>query len=67
MTKKRKDRFADREARKYDHPISSRELIMEHLEQRKVPITLEELAEDLSHTDEQGFEGLRRQNGRFSS
>jgi ribonuclease R len=60
MRKTPQDAFADREAKKYANPISSRELIMEHLTERKVPLTLEQLAEELGHTSDEQLEALRR-------
>lgn len=60
MKARKKDPYAAREQAKYGTPVSSRELILEHLEARGEPLVLEQLAHDLDHQDEAGFEGLRR-------
>ena len=54
------DPHAQREAKKYKHPIPSREFLLDHLEQLGQPVTVKELIKQLTleHEDEQ--EGLRR-------
>ncbi|RRJ82308.1 ribonuclease R [Aestuariirhabdus litorea] len=49
MSKKwsRKDPHAEREARNYDNPIPSRELILQHLEQRGAPANHAKLCKEL--------------------
>ncbi len=56
------DPHAQREAEKYENPIPSREFILQHLEQVKKPLTLDQLAKDLdvSDEDEERFEALSR-------
>ncbi len=54
------DPHASREARKYERPIKSREFILDHLEQRKTPLSLEQIAHDLELNDETDVEALRR-------
>ena len=56
----KKDPHAKREAQKYDHPIASRELILQHLTDRGAPMSLKELAEALTLVDERDQEALRR-------
>ncbi len=63
MKDRKKDPYADRERAKYDSPVSSRELIIEHLEERGEPMVLEQIAHDLDHQNEAEFEGLRRRLG----
>lgn len=62
MVKKysKEDPHAKREAKKYENPVPSRELIMQYLEEVVRPITFRHLltAFDLQHDDER--EGLRR-------
>jgi ribonuclease R len=54
MTKHDKDPYAEREARKYDNPIASREYILGLLEQTGIPMRLEEIAQALQiHGEEQ--------------
>ncbi|MYM64286.1 ribonuclease R family protein [Pseudomaricurvus sp. HS19] len=61
---KRKDTLrdpqADREARNYDNPIPSRELILQVLEKSPGPMTHEALCEVLDLHDEDSVEALRR-------
>lgn len=58
--KKKKDPFADREAKKYENPIPSREFILEYLAENGRPATYEEIQDHLNlHSDEQS-EALRR-------
>jgi ribonuclease R len=54
------DPYAQREAEKYERPIPSRELILEQIKDKAVPLCLEELAELLGVDDEQDIESLRR-------
>jgi ribonuclease R len=62
MVKKmnKKDNYAEREAQKYEHPIVSREYIIEHLEKCNQPISYRQLIEDFNLTSEQDQEALRR-------
>ncbi len=53
------DPHAAREAQKYDNPIPSRELILEHLETHGA-MNRERLARDLGLADEEQIEALRR-------
>lgn len=55
-----KDPFKEREAEKYDNPIPSREFILAHLDKREKPASREELAAELSISDEDQTEALRR-------
>ena len=48
-----KDPYLTREQQKYDHPLPSREWIIELLEQAGVPQKIPALAEQLSITDEE--------------
>jgi ribonuclease R len=54
------DPYASREAQKYERPIHSREFILAHLEERKTPLSLEQLAAELGLEDETDIEALRR-------
>ena len=53
MTRKKKtkpnlkDPYASREAEKYEHPIPSREFLLEHLEKQSSPVSSEDLANEL--------------------
>lgn len=58
--KEGRDPYADREAKKYDNPIQSREFILDHLRQRGAPATHETLCEELGQTSDEGIEALRR-------
>ncbi len=60
-SKKWKDPFAEREAKKYIKPIASRELILNYLKVRGKPAKFEDIAEDLGlqHTAED-LEALQR-------
>jgi ribonuclease R len=62
MTKSRKDKdpFADREAKKYDEPIPSREFILQILEQAGEPVDYPSLCEELRLHSEPQREALRR-------
>ena len=53
------DPHANREAKKYDNPIASRELILETLEQANTPLNTTKIATLLNIGDEQ-FEALQR-------
>lgn len=57
---KEKDRFAEREAQKYDNPIPSREFILEYLEERGRPASFHQIAEELHLTEPDNKEALRR-------
>jgi len=57
---KKKDPHAEREAQKYEHPIPSREFILEHLKDRGKPGTYPQLLEELSLKGEEHEEALRR-------
>lgn len=59
-TKSKKDRFADREAQKYENPIPSREFILEHLEERGRPATYHQLIKELNLDYPEGKEALKR-------
>lgn len=52
-----KDPFGDREAQNYEHPIASRELILETLRNLKKPLSAKKLAATLK-VDETDFESL---------
>ncbi len=54
------DPYAEREARKYGRPIPSRELILELLGSKKVPLSFEEIAEELGVTEPVDLEALER-------
>ncbi len=58
--KPRNDPHADREARKYDNPIPSREYILEELEHSKGPLNEIKLAKKLGLKGAEQIEGLRR-------
>jgi len=62
MSKKtsKKDSFAAREAAKYEHPIPSREFILDFLKQREKPANFTDLAEEFNLQDEEGLEALHR-------
>lgn len=55
-----KDPFASREAKKYDRPIPSRELIQSYLSEFGMPLTRVELAEGLGLVEEQDIDALHR-------
>lgn len=59
-TRRYKDPHASREAKKYDQPIASRELILDYLEDCGGPRRREQIAEDLSIEGEEALEALRR-------
>lgn len=64
MAKSRKkkivDPFADREAKKYEHPIASREFILNLLEKHKGPATFTKLIKLLDLKEDQDLESLQR-------
>ncbi|MBI1422897.1 MAG: ribonuclease R [Gammaproteobacteria bacterium] len=60
MSKHSKDPFAEREAKKYDNPIASREFILSLLEQTGIPMRLEEIARALQIQDEEQQSALHR-------
>lgn len=57
---KQSDPYAEREARKYEHPIPSREFLTQYLSERGMPLTHQALAEALGLSEEQDQEALRR-------
>lgn len=54
------DPEAAREAEKYDNPIPSRELILQHLSERGSPAAREQLVEEFGLSSEEDIEALRR-------
>ncbi|UFH49120.1 ribonuclease R [Pseudomonas sp. KNUC1026] len=54
------DPEAAREAEKYDNPIPSRELILQHLADRGSPASREQLADEFGLREEDQIEALRR-------
>ncbi len=56
----KKDPHVEREAQKYEHPIASREFILELLAERESPITYKQLTTELNLTDSDEKEALRR-------
>ena len=64
MTKKKNkqkaDPHAEREARKYENPIASRELILETLAEAGEPMTWQQVARVLDLNDEENIEALTR-------
>ena len=57
---KTKDPFAERESKKYSHPIPSREFILDQLKNFELPITFESLCVQLDLNGAEELEGLRR-------
>lgn len=55
-----KDPYADREASTYEHPVPSREYILECLKEAGRPMTHEQLCRAYGMTDETSIEALRR-------
>jgi ribonuclease R len=55
-----KDPHAAREAEKYERPIASRELILDLMREKGVPLASEEIAELIGLRDEEDLESLRR-------
>ncbi|RJQ46546.1 MAG: ribonuclease R [Gammaproteobacteria bacterium] len=66
MTKKSKntkslpDPYAKREAVKYEHPIPSREFILQRLAERAMPLGMEQIAHDLGIRSERDLDALSR-------
>lgn len=62
MTKKNKkaDPFHEREAQKYEHPVPSREFIIQYLEKIDQPASFADLMEVFSLKSKEEQEGLRR-------
>jgi ribonuclease R len=56
----KKDHYAEREAQKYEHPIVSREFILEHLKASDHPLTYQQLINDFNLTTKQEYEAFRR-------
>jgi len=54
------DPFADRESKKYENPVPSREFIIEFLTGANVPMNRNDLFEALGLSGEEQYEGLRR-------
>jgi ribonuclease R len=59
-TKKTTDPHADREAKKYAHPIASREFILELIDKNEGPATLAKLKKSLGLSNERDIESLER-------
>jgi ribonuclease R len=57
---RKKDQYAEREAQKYQHPIVSREFIIEYLKEHDHPISHWQLIKDLHLETEDEQEALRR-------
>jgi len=57
------DPYREREARKYSHPIASRELILQRVAERGTPVSFEDLVLDLALSEESEQEALRRRLG----
>jgi ribonuclease R len=57
---KKKDHYAEREAQKYEHPIVSREYIIDYLKEYDHPISYPQLIEDFHLNTEDEQEALRR-------
>jgi ribonuclease R len=55
-----KDPFAQREAEKYEHPIPSRELILQLIEQSGKPLARKDIASSFHLESEEDLEALRR-------
>ncbi len=60
MTKKKKDPYYERESRKYDNPIPSREFILEFLDNHDGPATFQEVFSGIGLTDEEEVIALKR-------
>ncbi|MBW3697519.1 ribonuclease R [Vibrio sp. T187] len=54
------DPFADRESKKYDNPVPSREYITKFLTEANVPMNRNDIFEALGLSGEEQYEGLRR-------
>ena len=59
----KKDNFEEREAQKYEHPIPSREFILEHLAERGRPATRKQLMLELNIEADFEQEAFRRRLG----
>ena len=57
---RKKDKYAAREAEKYEHPIPSREFILEFLTERDRPVTFRQLLTELKLDKPHEKEALRR-------
>ncbi len=55
-----KDPYADREASTYEHPVPSREYVLDCLKEAGRPMTHEQLCKAYGMTDEDSIEALRR-------
>jgi ribonuclease R len=56
----KKDKYQEREAQKYEHPIPSREFILEHLAERGGPATRKQLVLELKLEQDNELEAFRR-------
>jgi ribonuclease R len=56
----KKDKYAEREAKKYDHPIPSREFILELLTEKGQPVSYRQMLMELKLESSQEQEALRR-------
>lgn len=54
------DPFLDREAQTYEHPVPSREFILEYMEKQAKPVSRDALFSAFSLSSEEEAEGLRR-------
>ena len=59
----KKDPFAKREAKKYDHPIASRAHILDRLKETAEPVAFTRLVKMLLHDNSRDREALRRRLG----
>ncbi len=59
-SKRNKDRFAEREAEKYENPIPSREYILEFLAERDRPATFRQILTELQLNETHEKEALKR-------
>lgn len=57
---RKRDPHSERESEKYEHPVPSREFIMEFFEEHPKPQTLQQLIQAFSLKSEEEDEGLRR-------
>lgn len=60
MSRPPKDPEAQRESQRYEHPIASREMIMDRLRDAGVPLDMGTVADDLQIDGERDLEALRR-------
>ena len=58
--KHKKDPHHQREAEKYEHPVPSREFILQCLETLAKPATLDDLTRHFKLRSDEEYEGLRR-------